>query len=564
MPAPERTYTDQTPNIMQSLINMGGTRTTGTSSVSVDPAALTALQQVLASQMQGTTPEGAAALLQAIFSEGMNKVPGLATTYGQAVGARTRGNTPFQLALQDLMMQLTREGAKQVQTNQANASTTAGRMAEATRSESRSSTTSPRANMMQLLPFVMANAGKLKKGGSELLEMFKGFSGGNGMGATSDLTGGFAGANVLGENGYNFQPTLDFGSSFSGDSSGFDFGSMETVSPSFDFSGGGADPSFDFAGFQDAFGDFDLAFAKGGHVKVPGVKGYAAGGQVTGVGGNTSAVNGRPVRGVTYNDTPQPVDLLRALILEQVGSTTASNGKPATAQRRGQEKMEDGDTGESSPESGQHDGQIGTVSENQAAIAGFVSGLAGMTLGPIGGLAANAAFGLMGQPVTTMNPMTQAFNAVVNTIAHGNPAGEAAPGFGIADEGVTGMSVMGANGPMSVGTGPNSIGMNAFSSDALAAMMGEAPGVSGSSSTGGTDGGGDAAAAGVGGGGFKQGGNVQGPGTETSDSIMARLSDNEYVLNANAVDALGVDFLDMINHIMFPAGSNKKAMSNGR
>ncbi len=47
--------------------------------------------------------------------------------------------------------------------------------------------------------------------------------------------------------------------------------------------------------------------------------------------------------------------------------------------------------------------------------------------------------------------------------------------------------------------------------------------------------------------GFASGGYVNGPGTSTSDSIPARLSHGEYVVNARAVSRLGVSFLDAIN-----------------
>ncbi|MGH7343283.1 MAG: phage tail tape measure protein [Candidatus Rokuibacteriota bacterium] len=47
--------------------------------------------------------------------------------------------------------------------------------------------------------------------------------------------------------------------------------------------------------------------------------------------------------------------------------------------------------------------------------------------------------------------------------------------------------------------------------------------------------------------GFASGGFVQGPGTSTSDSIPARLSAGEYVLNAAAVRRVGVDFLEVLN-----------------
>ena len=47
--------------------------------------------------------------------------------------------------------------------------------------------------------------------------------------------------------------------------------------------------------------------------------------------------------------------------------------------------------------------------------------------------------------------------------------------------------------------------------------------------------------------GFASGGYVTGPGTSTSDSIPARLSHGEYVVNARAVSRLGVSFLNAIN-----------------
>lgn len=47
--------------------------------------------------------------------------------------------------------------------------------------------------------------------------------------------------------------------------------------------------------------------------------------------------------------------------------------------------------------------------------------------------------------------------------------------------------------------------------------------------------------------GFATGGSVDGPGTGTSDSIPAMLSNGEYVLNAQAVDRLGVPFLNGLN-----------------
>ncbi len=49
--------------------------------------------------------------------------------------------------------------------------------------------------------------------------------------------------------------------------------------------------------------------------------------------------------------------------------------------------------------------------------------------------------------------------------------------------------------------------------------------------------------------GFATGGYVSGAGTSTSDSIPAKLSNGEYVLNAKSVSRLGVNFLDKLNAI---------------
>ena len=52
--------------------------------------------------------------------------------------------------------------------------------------------------------------------------------------------------------------------------------------------------------------------------------------------------------------------------------------------------------------------------------------------------------------------------------------------------------------------------------------------------------------------GFASGGFVRGPGTATSDSIPARLSDGEYVVRAQAVRSVGVSTLDQINRMSGP------------
>lgn len=53
--------------------------------------------------------------------------------------------------------------------------------------------------------------------------------------------------------------------------------------------------------------------------------------------------------------------------------------------------------------------------------------------------------------------------------------------------------------------------------------------------------------------GFATGGRVRGPGTGTSDSILARLSNGEYVLRAAAVRQYGTALLDRMNGLRLPA-----------
>jgi hypothetical protein len=59
---------------------------------------------------------------------------------------------------------------------------------------------------------------------------------------------------------------------------------------------------------------------------------------------------------------------------------------------------------------------------------------------------------------------------------------------------------------------------------------------------------------------FAEGGSVRGPGTSTSDSIPARLSDGEFVVKASSVQKYGVDFMNAINQGIAPA---VRAFKNG-
>jgi hypothetical protein len=55
---------------------------------------------------------------------------------------------------------------------------------------------------------------------------------------------------------------------------------------------------------------------------------------------------------------------------------------------------------------------------------------------------------------------------------------------------------------------------------------------------------------------YALGGLVSGPGTGTSDSINARLSNGEYVLRANAVKYYGTDFMNSLNQMQVQTGAS--------
>jgi hypothetical protein len=64
--------------------------------------------------------------------------------------------------------------------------------------------------------------------------------------------------------------------------------------------------------------------------------------------------------------------------------------------------------------------------------------------------------------------------------------------------------------------------------------------------------------------GFSRGGLVSGRGGKSSDSIFARLSDGEFVLNAAAVDYWGSDFLSSLNSRRLPDLGVEFGQSKGK
>jgi hypothetical protein len=63
---------------------------------------------------------------------------------------------------------------------------------------------------------------------------------------------------------------------------------------------------------------------------------------------------------------------------------------------------------------------------------------------------------------------------------------------------------------------------------------------------------------------FAGGGYVSGPGGPTSDSILARLSDGEYVMRARAVERWGPQFMEMLNNLRNPFAFAQGGMVRSR
>lgn len=63
--------------------------------------------------------------------------------------------------------------------------------------------------------------------------------------------------------------------------------------------------------------------------------------------------------------------------------------------------------------------------------------------------------------------------------------------------------------------------------------------------------------------GFAKGGHVVGDGTGTSDSILARLSNNEFVMTSRTVDHYGVGFMNALNQRRFPKFANGGHVGGG-
>lgn len=186
-------------------------------------------------------------------------------------------------------------------------------------------------------------------------------------------------------------------------------------------------------------------------------------------------------------------------------------------------------------------GVVGTPGQNSAASLGAaVTGISS-ALG-IPGIALGLGLNALGMTNTSMNPISQ----TITNIAHAmNTA------IGLDDTPVDGF--VGPPADPSIGP-PASIAAPVGSDDSAtgSTSVGSIGGISGTgtdgtSGIGNNDGGaGVSAGVGVGDTAYNNGGKIAGPGTGTSDSIPAMLSDGEYVIPADVVRRYGTKFFDQM------------------
>lgn len=540
--ATEIQYQSQLPQLLTQLL---GSKETSSST----PGVTAPLEELFTSAM-GASKAGVPEMQQliaSIFQEGATKVPELSHAFANATGSRTTGNASLALALGDLNRQLSSQAAQAVLTNQINnrqiAANAGAGIAQATRGASTTKTTKAGVNPL-LLSLLGTGVNKLDKLGkldwlksSTMAPVVDGVAipvgdiTGSGMDSFPEFSQPFPDIGGAGDFG-------SFGTDvLAGAADSFGFGSdigFDAAIPDFDFSF--FDPGF---GTGADFGSLDLGsfFADGGHVgsRMMRPRGYADGGSVI-----------SPT--VSRNRAYVPQTARRAPAI------TASTIAPTRRiPMRQQSTNAADDANSSSGAATSVPGVVGTVAQNEAAVLGMLSAVLGLTGIPGISTVSNAVTG--GRSMSPMAQMMQALMSAVNGPADNSSVSPDSVAS------ATGISGVNSGGLAGLGI---SLGLDA-SLDGTAATgdagsgVGTGPGGAGGSGSGVGAGGSSASGAdgdsGVGStGAYANGGKVRGPGTGTSDSIPARLSDGEYVIPADVVRRIGTDTLDRLISGHMPAG----------
>lgn len=610
------------------LTLLGGTKTT------TSPGDTGALQSTLG-QLQGTDYE---AMLKAIFQQAGGQIPGLQQALGNAVGARSGGNSAVQAALQKLLAQTSTGAMDQIAKLQSqNMQTQAnigGNIAQATKGTTERKGTD--------LGGGLANATKLVAllQGAKTLGVDKWVKDLAGTGST---TAPSAAMNTAVTNAFSAPtaplstaetPMFNLGGSFAQSAPdyvapvGSDVAGVPQVTdPDFQY--------FDMTGFQQPYQqpqyipsfeqaapqlefpldtyDETYTYADGGIVRSPQGKaeGYADGGTVRAGGSRRSA---NPTIDITAPET-----LLAQAASDELRGQFGAQGSTVSTPLA---TLSAGDIANRVTSAGSLNQPIGGGSGNGTAggfntgptlggkafntavgKAGALSNISGVfggpTLGPIGGVLGmagqlanapdnEAALGVMGKAalniaapglgslagfatdpsvktgvnlVTALNPIGAlwgATSALTGLISPGELAQNAYelsnPNQMMTPDQEATVKAEQAFTParQSTGGGNSNYGSNYGGNTSAGGLSGGFQGGFGSGSVGGTGGGfGNGTSDGAGGyggadNGYKSGGPISGPGTGTSDSIPARLSDGEFVMSADVVDALGEDFFNQL------------------
>lgn len=546
-------YQDPT---MQLLGQLLGSKTSTSTSTQAAPAATAALQQLLAQMQQSSTPEGMAAMMAQLFQAGAQQVPALTQQYANAAGARTTGNSSLQLALGDLNSELAKQAAQLAMTQQTNTANVAGQLANATRTQTQTQKQGVGGN-----PLLLTGAGMLLNQANKRGWIDKaGDAIFGGTGAT-DVASGLS----MPEYGSGLLPQMtsdafSIGQPLAENTSYLDFsGITDAVS---DFGSGLMDYGSDlFSGGGSSLLDdesFDMFFADGG---------MPARGR-TDMGARTPAT----LQGALQVSDAQAI----AAMIQQAQQQQAAATRAAGTQREGKEGQ-DSQEGPGFNDNYSPDalGYAQSALKANSFANMFGAGIPG--LGPIAGLV-NAQ-----SPTEAVNNMIATAVGMVNPVAGlaakyalAQASGGDGYGAGYGDRGPGGSSgeagaVAGGATPRGPGdygggggrdrNGPDG-GYGTGTRDSSG--MGNMGGGFGDHSGGGYggdsgDSGGDSDSGG--GGDFKDGGipggRISGPGTGTSDSIkmpLANVSNGEYIVSADVVNAVGPQFFDMLQAAFHKGG----------
>jgi len=545
--ATEIQYQSQLPQLLTQLL---GSKQTSSST----PGVTAPLEELFTSAM-GASKAGVPEMQQliaSIFQEGATKVPELSHAFANATGSRTTGNASLALALGDLNRQLSSQAAQAVLTNQTNnrqiAANAGSGIAQATRGANTTQTTKAGVNPL-LLSLLGTGVNKLDKLGkldwlksSPMAPVVDGVAipvgdiTSSGMDSFPEFSQPFPDIGGAGDFG-------SFGTDvLAGAADSFGFGSdigFDAAIPDFDFSF--FDPGF---GTGADFGSLDLGsfFADGGHVGSRRMRprGYADVGSVTSptvsrnrvyvpaqttkvpavfasnsVSTPSSMASRTPVAGTNSKSAGLAPISPEALAFFAAQNPLAGDFfSDSTGNYRGVYQGE-----EASPETG------GTR---------YLTGVQRITgkVDPIFNTDGSFQAAVDGRERTGSNLFLK-FLMSAAALASGNPALAFAQNLG----------GQAASSALSGEFGENVSSLGELGGTALADLQTQAA----TSISSGAD-------HGPGAGAYRDGGKVKGPGTGTSDSIPARLSDGEYVIPADVVRRIGTDALDRLISGHMPAG----------